>query len=332
MRSIRVLALLPLSRKIRIIRLFGNSQGIVQLSYYLTLAGTFTIRFSGTPETDEWLGKFAKIMRLESSAKEHLSDVRFFPTSIWTCWHKTLSICQGPQSVSLLPADSWQTKQFSFIRVWHHQGIDDICCEMETGDCGSDLSIIMMAEALHAVYLLLRDKGGFPVHAALVEREGMGVLLVGASGVGKSTCSQRLPNSWNVLGDDLVLAVPGSTNAYLGHPLPTWSQLLSQSSTRTWNVQSCVPIVAVMVLEQAEEDEIIPLGQSRAAMRIAHSASYVSLLGLVEPPETVASIRRSVFNNAARMAKSVPAFVLRCSLHGKFWRKMEEALKLPPTI
>lgn len=279
---------------------------------------------------EEWLHKFAAVMRLGRSHRQYMSHVRFFTTSYWKCWQKTLSTCQGPSGASSLPRDAWQTKRFGLMTLWHNPESADLCCEMETGDTLSSVSVMMMADALQAIYQVMRGKGGFPVHAALIERDRRGVLLLGASGSGKSTCCQRLPESWNVLGDDLAFVAPGLASAYVGHPLPTWSQLLFQHSAKTWDVQYHVPIAAVMVLEQAEENELLDLGQSRAAVRISHSTSHVSLLGLAERPDQAASIRKSLFNLAADMGRLVPSFILRCSLHGKFWRKIEEALGLPP--
>ena len=35
-----------------------------------------------------------------------------------------------------------------------------------------------------------------------------------------------------------------------------------------------------------------------------------------------------VFNNACKLAKMVPTFRLRISLHGKFWEEIEKSLDL----
>jgi SynChlorMet cassette protein ScmC len=298
------------------------------LTYYLTLADSFALRFSGSPDTEEWLGKFAAILGLGRADRETVGHIRFFRASLDKCMLRTLSACSGPSSTPALPAHSWQTTNFGLMKIWQHPGIDHLCCELESPETDRTLSIMTMAASLHAVYHLMRGRGGFPVHAALIERDGMGVLLMGRSGAGKSTCCNRLPASWHALGDDQALVLPMHAGAYLAHPLPTWSKLIFQGSTKTWNVQSPVPLAAVMALDQAEKDEIFPMAQSRAALRIAHSASHVSLLGLAEPREHAASIRKAIFDNAVRMAKAVPAFILNCSPHGRFWQKIEEALEM----
>lgn len=301
------------------------------MTYYLTLADSFTVRFSGSPDTEKWLERFAAILGLDRADRESLGNIRFFRASLDKCMLKTLSACRGPSSAPALPTHSWQTTNFGLMRIWRHPDIDDLCCELESPEADRTLSLMTMAASLHAVYHLIRSRGGFPMHAALIERDGMGVLLMGRSGVGKSTCCNRLPASWHALGDDQALVLPIQAGAYMAHPLPTWSKLIFQGSAMTWNVQSPVPIAAVMALDQAEQDEIFPMAQSRAALRIAHSASHVSLLGLAEPREHAASIRTVIFENAVQLAKSVPAFVLNCSPHGRFWQKMEETLGMTPS-
>lgn len=50
-----------------------------------------------------------------------------------------------------------------------------------------------------------RDRGVQPLHAALVARDGRGVLFVGASGAGKSTCALACAlQGFDYLGDDAV--------------------------------------------------------------------------------------------------------------------------------
>lgn len=280
---------------------------------------------------EEWLGKFATILGLGRTDRESVSHIRFFRASLDKCMLKTLSACRGPSSAPSLPTHSWQTTDFGLMKMWRHPDIDDLCCELESPETDRTLSLMTMAASLHAVYHLMRRRGGFPVHAALIERDGMGVLLMGRSGVGKSTCCNRLPASWHALGDDQALVLPTGAGAYLAHPLPTWSKLIFESSLETWNVQAPVPLAAVMAIEQAKEDGISSLAQSRAALRIAHSASHVSLLGLAEPREYAASIRKAIFDHAVQMVKSVPAFVLNCSSNGRFWQKIEEILGMRPS-
>jgi hypothetical protein len=60
-------------------------------------------------------------------------------------------------------------------------------------------------------YLLLAQRDTVPVHAACVAREGLGVLLCGASGMGKTSiafaCAQA---GWTYISDDATMLLQGS--------------------------------------------------------------------------------------------------------------------------
>jgi SynChlorMet cassette protein ScmC len=154
------------------------------------------------------------------------------------------------------------------------------------------------------------------------------VLLVGRSGVGKSTACRRLPPRWNVLGDDLALAVRRPGGGFAVHPLPTWSAVGEASGEKTWDIQRGVCLSAVFFLTQAAEDEILPAGRAMATVMLADAA-----MGIFE---TVRVQDRSLekkllggnaFANAASMARSVPTYILRLSLTGRFWERIEEILE-----
>lgn len=70
------------------------------------------------------------------------------------------------------------------------------------------------------VYMLLAQLYATPIHAACVARNGRGVLLCGASGVGKSTlayaCARR---GWTFIGDDsAMLPRTGEGRRVIGRP------------------------------------------------------------------------------------------------------------------
>jgi SynChlorMet cassette protein ScmC len=172
------------------------------------------------------------------------------------------------------------------------------------------------------------DLGGLPLHAALVERNGMGILLAGHGGAGKSTCCQRLPSSWHALCDDETLVVINEEKQYFAHPFPTWSDYLWKRSERTWNVQKYVPLSAIFLLEQSETDEAIRIGQGQGATFINTLATDVCRRNWrnLDRKEERAQ-RKQLFQNACELARAVPAFKLRFSLNGRFWEKIEEVLR-----
>jgi SynChlorMet cassette protein ScmC len=225
-----------------------------------------------------------------------------------------------------IPADGWTMRDFGSIRIRSHSEVPNIICELNPKKSDSR-ELVMMWYALHVVYPGLVQCGGLPLHAALVSLGGMGVLLAGGEGTGKSTCCRRIADKWTVRADDGVLIVPGDGTSSAAHPLPTWSELIMGQSRRTWRVAEGVPLSAIFFLEKASQDEVVPLGQGHASVMMNASASYVARQGWKRPdPVQDGRLKRQIFDNACRLAKTVPAFLLRVSPSGKFWNKMEGVL------
>jgi SynChlorMet cassette protein ScmC len=181
--------------------------------------------------------------------------------------------------------------------------------------------------ALYPIYQSVQEAGGLPLHAALVSREGIGVLLAAPAGSGKSTCCSRLPAPWETLCDDETLIVRDEQNHYLAHPFPTWSDYIFRTSERTWNVQDSVPLPVVFFLEQAPTDEVIPMGEGQAAVRFNQLATEVCWRHWHRfDCKRQRRLKQRLFHNASEFAKAIPAYRLRASLNGRFWEQMERVL------
>ena len=109
--------------------------------------------------------------------------------------------------------------------------------------------IIAIKNAFYPIYREIIDHGGQLFHAALIERDGKGVLLAGKSGTGKSTSCSRLPEQWSVLCDDELLMIPSEQGLYCAHPLPTWSEYLMGRSEKTWNIHQSVPVYGIFLIQ-----------------------------------------------------------------------------------
>jgi SynChlorMet cassette protein ScmC len=189
-------------------------------------------------------------------------------------------------------------------------------------------SIFAMHLSLHPIYQRAQNSGGLPFHGALVERDGMGVLLAGRGGVGKSTCCRRIKSPWIVLGDEEALIAQDKRNQYLAHPFPTWSDYTERRSERTWNVQQYFPLSAIFFLEQAGADEVVTIGQAQAAILITQAAMQVwRRVWISMNYNKDISFKNRLFENACRLAKVVPSYLLRVSLKGRFWEKIEAVLR-----
>ncbi len=188
------------------------------------------------------------------------------------------------------------------------------------------MEVEWMRHLLLPLYLDTLDHGGLPVHAALVERDGRGILLAGRSGIGKSTCCRRLPLPWRGLADDLALVIRDSSGRYRAHPLPTWSAVRS-GFEGTWDVSRSVPLEAVFFLDQSGSDEVVPVGRGAAAVGCSQSANEVlRSVGPFRLDGRQLNVGSRVFENAADLFLALPAFQLRVSLTGRFWEKIDEVL------
>lgn len=214
-----------------------------------------------------------------------------------------------------------------FLEIRHHPSVREIVCVLhETKDYLHEKE--QMRCALFPVYDMTVRRGGLPLHSALVERDGRGVLLVGRSGVGKSTACRRLPPRWSVLCDDLALAVRRPGGGFAVHPLPTWSAVGPNLEKRAWDIKQGVHLSAVFFLTQADEDEVIPAGRATASVILADAAMTIFRSVRVQEQSLEKKLLGgNAFANAAAMARSVPSFILRLSLTGRFWEKIEEALE-----
>jgi SynChlorMet cassette protein ScmC len=240
-------------------------------------------------------------------------------------WRNPLSML-APALAEDLPEKGWIAHDLRSLQLWSHDEAPDVICEMGDEE-DPDLDIVRMWLALAPIYDRTLEAGGLPLHAALMERNGTGVLVLAPGGTGKSTCCRRIPSPWKALGDDLALMVKDKHKGYRVHPFPTWSNYLWKFSAATWDVQQHLPLTALFFLEQNSTDEAIPIGQGQASILITESAEQVcqaawrNLL-----PEEERKRKEKLFQNACALAQRTPAFRLRASLEGRFWEEMEKVL------
>jgi SynChlorMet cassette protein ScmC len=192
----------------------------------------------------------------------------------------------------------------------------------------------MMPVILYPTFLLNLKSGGLALHGALVEHNKKSVLILAAGNTGKTTCCCRLPSSWTVLSDDMALIVKvRKEQEYQAAPLPTWSRLRTTNVNedkkrhpkKTWDCQHFVDLTAIMFLEQGKKDEVIPAGEGEAAMKIFTSYEQEKVK-LSYDKQIQTSITKKAFDNSCNLAKAVPAYTLRATLHGEFWKEIEKVI------
>lgn len=301
--------------------------------YVLTLGDRLGWCFTGSPGSESWLNRMARILNFREGEEGGFVQVNFRRRA--SSLNLLISRILRPDGARTgpffgkgdFPPRGWTMRDFGLIRIWSHSEVPNVICELSPRRSDSR-ELVMMWYALHSIYPWIVQAGGLPLHAALVSRGGMGVLLAGVEGAGKSTCCRRMAEVWTVLADDGVLIVPGNGPSYAAHPLPTWSDLISDQGQRTCTVEHGVQLSAIFFLEKASQDEVVPLGQGGASVMINASASYVARQGWRKPdPVQDRYLKTMIFNNSCCIAKTVPAFLLRVSPSGEFWKPMEQALR-----
>ena len=225
-----------------------------------------------------------------------------------------------------LPTKGWKARKYPALRIWSHCEVADVICEMGPEE-NHDLDIIRMVQALYPVFERAQGSGGLSLHAALVERRGVGALLVAPANAGKSSCCRLLPPPWLARCDDQTLVVRSEQNHYLAHPCPTWSEYFQRKSAQRWMVEQHVPVSGIFFLQKAEVGEVVSVGHGEAAALIVQSAMQASKSGWVHlEGEEVRALRKKVFDNSCELTGAIPAFRLQVNLRGRFWEEIDKVL------
>lgn len=271
--------------------------------------------------TEEWLGRFASIMGLAMRAGS-------MPGRILT-FYRAKSARPGRTPGFRIAPDHgggvWDFRRLPGVSLRDGKPGQNVACILPNGGDAAT-GVETMRHLLLPLYLDVLGRGGFPVHAALVQRDGRGFLVAGRSGIGKSTCCRRLPPPWKGLADDLALVIRESSGGYRAHPLPTWSAVRSGRGG-TCDAGYSVPLEAVFFLDQSGSDEAVPIGTGMAAAGCSQSIMQVlQSVGPINLSGDTRSVATRVFENAAAFSMAVPSYLLRVSLAGRFWEEIEAVL------
>lgn len=264
------------------------------------------------PDLEGWLHAFASILMLEPASPEEGGPYWRF------CMQERGG--RGP------PGRGWVSSYSNWQSIHARTDGADLITGIVPYDRGDKKEdIVRMMLATQSLYLAVWPRGGIPVHAALIEREGDGILIAASGGTGKSTCATRIPPPWRALCDDAALLVPVE-GVYYAHPLPTWSDYLMRDQyDRRWHVGNAVPVTGIWFLEHGEEDRGVPLGKGEAASRLYQSAVQSSgpCMRREGNEEVYAGWHAALFNRCCDVVSHISCGVLRATLGGRFWECLE---------
>ncbi len=273
-----------------------------------------------------WVEKLASIMKLKVCESSRYPKLIFIRGDSVKYEDKDSIFRTIKSTLVNLPERGWRVHYLGWLQLWSHCDVPDTIWVV-VYEANHNLVIESMRLSLYPVYQGAQQSGGFPLHAALVEKNGKGFLLAAPGNTGKSTCCQNIPPSWHALCDDEALVIPDDQQRYSVHPFPTWSNFHRGHSKRSWDIQHHVPLSAIFFLEQADADKAVPIGQGEAAVYINNSASQVlQRIRFYLDSGDVMNFNKKLFENACELAGAIPAFKLHISLNNRFWEEMEKVL------
>jgi signal peptidase I len=168
---------------------------------------------------------------------------------------------------------------------------------------------------------------GLILHGALAEYNGMGIVLAGPGGAGKSTASRRLPQPWKSLCDDACLVVRDENGYYWAHPLPTWSLFYNNGPGGHWDVQQAVLLKAIFFLKQSPQDRVEEVNKSQEVSMLMEATQQISrIITAKQLDDIVLNIHAEQLAASEALARTVPAYMLHISLTGAFWKEIETVL------
>ncbi len=310
----------------------------IKKTYSLQLANGHRWNIIATEGTEMWVDRFASIMRLKTCDPDESPKMVFIEGTPEKC-HDEITNNLDPNILKFFPEGGWKINKYSsngnkiYAKFCYNDKIHDKICFIDKAnldyyDEQGNRDILKMWLFSYLIYQREQFFGGLPFHAGLVTIDGKGILLSANGGTGKSTCCRRIPAPWQALGDDQALIVRNNNGKYMVHPFPTWSEYLWRPSDKTWDIERHVDLSAIFFLERSEHDEVITLERKRSIFLINEMSVQASTVGLLNiDKEEERAVRLRLFNNSCELSKFIPAYILRVSLHGQFWKEIEKVLE-----
>lgn len=273
-----------------------------------------------------WLDEFAGILSLKKAAADQPSKVVPHPAARGRIRIIPMDKFRTPSGTS----KSWTSyTQGSAYQAWlnpqGNQAILELNPEFITHP---EIRYIDMSAVLRIVFHRCVASGsGCSLHAASAVRNGRGIVIVASGQTGKSTCHGRFPRTWTPLADDCALAVKNPAGGFAVQAMPTWSNYLRREKASVFDTGTAYPLKALFFLEQGDADEVEKVKPPIAA-GILHRLSreaWGSFIGRF-PAAEKKKLGRDLFEACCAIADATPGYIMRATLHGKFWREIEKVL------
>lgn len=188
---------------------------------------------------------------------------------------------------------------------------------------------------------------------------GSGVLLMGRSGVGKTTLASLASRPWASWADDLTMVAVTGKGAVRAQPWPTWSGLIDHATqaegcscppadhpaqAEGWanrpadhparaHVDRTAALRAVLLIEPGGATSLRRLGSAEVVTALLRGAGQATIAARVGDRTTDrAGLRTAWLDTACRVASRVPGFHLTVSLDDAPWDVIEQAVARPADL
>jgi len=266
------------------------------------------------PDISEWMDHFGSVMRLKKTDIPIGNQISIIPDS-----QESTDEIEGKKSRLI---------QNYYGKYWFYPDNLNICVSLspETHDDYKTRSMSFKTLII-TLTSVLEPHGAMFLHAATLVRDNEAVLVAASSGGGKSTTASRIPPPWHAPGDECCIVIPAE-DGYQVYTLPTWSAVATDPDrTKTWETGRPYRLKAFCILKQDTEDEMEKVGKAQSIAAITGSARQAAHIQLDRSgTEINQQYFSGCYRTAEEMVQTIPVYLLRTTLTGKFWEKLKQEL------
>lgn len=187
-----------------------------------------------------------------------------------------------------------------------------------------DLPFYLLSPLLMFIAYQHLDDGIVPVHGVSIVKKSDSILLIGKSGVGKSTCFKKASMGWRGGSDDLSLLQMGED--VLLTPYPTWSNFLpwGKEPQKCWDISQIYRIESIFLLAKGD-DKVCHIEKPEAIMAIyTQLVTFISIFDFKEykRDEYIGKMKK-LFFFAEALVNRYDVKGLEHTLHGDYCKIIE---------
>lgn len=220
--------------------------------------------------------------------------------------------------LSSLPAAIWYRQRNPINTVWLSPATD-------AAVWSDGMSAALGRFHYHLPWNVIIDdmilRGGLPVHGALAEYAGQGLLFVAPPGGGKTTTMATAPPGWNVLSDDAALIWPDRADMWTASPLPSWTELSSADRTPRTDPGRTCRLRGLVLLNKAKRIDLDKIAPVKALPALYRAVGEYPVLVMTE-----VDCRSHAFRLASHLVRTLPCWRLDLPLGGHIWPHLEGVL------